>query len=134
MLQLIEATAITEGLPLALVVTPIFQLGNIQCFGNESTIFDCQVDSFRRSFHCSDPQVGVSCEAPTCTNGDIRLRGGTFNDRGRIEICYNNVWGTVCSNGWDSVGARVACLQLGMPSSSKLLLYRLDSSYNLCSK
>ena len=30
-----------------------------------------------------------------------------------MEVCYNNKWGTVCDNGWNSKDATVACEQLG---------------------
>ena len=33
--------------------------------------------------------------------------------RGRLEICINFVWGTVCDSFIDTSGARVACRQLG---------------------
>jgi hypothetical protein len=36
-----------------------------------------------------------------------------------VEICYNNAWGTVCNDFWGDVDARVACSQLGLPSSSE---------------
>ena len=56
-----------------------------------------------------------------CTNGDaIRLRGGSATS-GRVEICNNDMWGTVCDASWTSLEARVVCIQLGLPSSGKAL-------------
>ena len=47
-----------------------------------------------------------------CTQGAIRLQGGTANS-GRVEICNNNEWGTVCDDLFGSRDAQVACRQLG---------------------
>ena len=32
---------------------------------------------------------------------------------GRVEVCLSGVWGTVCGNKWDEIGARVVCRHLG---------------------
>ena len=55
-----------------------------------------------------------------CTHGDIRLVGtGTSSSRGRVEVCVNNRWGTVCDDSWSTIDARVACRQLGYSEISK---------------
>jgi len=48
-----------------------------------------------------------------CNNGTIRLAGGQSTKEGRVEICINGVWGSVCDDSWDSNDARVVCRMLG---------------------
>ena len=48
-----------------------------------------------------------------CQQGAIRLQGGSNTMTGRVEVCNNNVWGTVCDDFWDNNDASVACRQLG---------------------
>jgi len=48
-----------------------------------------------------------------CTNGTVRLVDGPLASAGRVEICINGVWGTMCADSWDNNAARVVCRQLG---------------------
>ena len=52
----------------------------------------------------------------SCNDGELRLIGGSTFNQGRLEVCMNSAWGSVC----DSEGvftrdeAKVACRQLGI--------------------
>ena len=47
-----------------------------------------------------------------CTTGDVRLTGGSNEYEGRVEICTNGAWGSVCDSGWDDTDAYAVCRQL----------------------
>lgn len=47
------------------------------------------------------------------TNWELRLVGGTNVREGRLEVCLNGVWGTVCDQSWDNTDAGVVCTELG---------------------
>lgn len=57
--------------------------------------------------------------AVVCQNGDLRLVNGSVSWVGRIEICWNEVWGTICDRSWGQFEANVACRQLGYAAIGK---------------
>ena len=48
-----------------------------------------------------------------CTAGDVRLSGSTSEYAGRVEICIESTWTSLCDQSWDLRDAQVACRELG---------------------
>ena len=118
-------------------------LDGVACTGSETMLTSCSSDS---SVYCSsghNEDAGVRCQGAytfiqpscnttmflnvcitvdsvgsTCTYGDVRLVDGRNQYEGRVEVCINNEWGTVCDNSWGSVDATTVCKQLGYAYTS----------------
>ena len=61
--------------------------------------------------------VAINTQPGNCSRGQIRLEGGHDlvdggTRTGRLEICLNDAWGTVCNSSFNIPDARVACNQM----------------------
>ncbi|XP_050395591.1 deleted in malignant brain tumors 1 protein [Patella vulgata] len=111
-------------------------LDNVVCFGKESTLDDCSHNHWgvNNCHHRED--IGIICtnndkptqppsvvtKAPIKTVSPVfvRLAGGDQYkiNEGRVEVFYNNQWGTVCDNQWTAADAAVICGMLGFDRSN----------------
>ena len=86
------------------------------CSDGATCNFTSEVNS-----QCSETdKAGVFCprnfsssETKNCDSGVVRLTGGSRKSEGRLEVCLNNQWGTVCDDSWDDRATAVVCRQLG---------------------
>ena len=131
----------------------IIALDDVTCTAAQSSLIDCAYDSNTGDCSHSD-DAGVQCVPREfhilyyltlglnataiissfvlilgCSHGSIRLRDGTASMNGRVEVCQNGYWGTVCDDGWGTVDANVACRQLGYSGSGKKRRYNGNSTF-----
>ena len=58
-----------------------------------------------------------------CADGDALLVNGSVPSEGRVEICYNNIYGTICDDHWNKLDAQVICAQANLSSESEHLRF-----------
>ena len=125
-------------------------LDNVACKGSETSLLSCASDPIGIHNCQHNEDAGVNCAGTTllncaytynlrefhshfnqrllhvvsCLCGQLRLAGSEASFEGRVEICINNEWGTVCNDHWDkSDHAMVVCSQLGFSPRGLHLVY-----------
>ena len=92
-------------------------ISHVQCDGSEMSLLECSITPVPNPINSAAVVVCQAQSTPisNCSNGDIRLVNGTTVLEGRLEICINNAWGTVCSQGFTADDAEIVCRQLKLP-------------------
>ena len=62
----------------------------------------------------------------------MRLVGGTTPFEGRVEVCKDESWGTVCDDFWSTEDATVVCRWAGFSPISQLIHSPLITHYYIC--
>ena len=115
------------------------QIDNVQCTGTESRLQDCPLLRTHNCAHSEDAGVECISKLPfgictasvelclcfpiiVCSTGALRLVGGSGANEGRVEVCNNQQWGTVCDDAWGVNDANVACRQAGFSRFSEFAM------------
>ena len=81
--------------------------------------------------------TALSTTMSNCMNGDVRLQDGPNVREGRVEVCINNAWGTVCDDQFGVEDAIVTCTQMKFSDEGNATLQielNFNNKYTNCMK
>ena len=112
----------------------------VYCYSPSDSLLDCYI-RYRYSVYYDNHNydVGVRCQRKRaynsfhiiimtilplafCEHGNVRIAGSSDPLVGRVEVCVNNTWGTICDDYWDDNDASVVCRQLNYPGEGNGLI------------
>ena len=96
-------------------------LQSVNCVGDEDTLFNCTYTKVSLQLSLRDyPIAAVLCQGGAnqsnnlnkCISGEVRLANSSNNIEGRVEICTEGMWVSVCDRYWGIAETRAFCKQL----------------------
>ena len=75
--------------------------------------------------------IELGVEYGNCSDGDVRLMDGSNLLDGRLEICINDAWGTICRSLFGQNEAEVVCAHLGATGKAYVCAIKI---YNYCKR
>ena len=72
----------------------------------------CQQPHIKAQYVIDDSAIIVPTQT-VCSDNEVRLQGGATATQGRVEICRENIWTSVCAQDWDTDYAELICSELG---------------------
>ncbi len=107
---------------------PVIATG-VSCSGSENNLTDCSfftipdIQNYFQYYYSNflfyyfDVASGVVCQGnssvgPECVPGEVRLVNGSREEEGRVELCYDGVWRTICDHDWSQEEGVVVFYQL----------------------
>ena len=125
----------------------------ISCDSSDRTLSDCNMYDY--SSYCGHIYVsctehyGIKCfsmliqscnvilllqslDSVNCDEGSVRLINGTVEKEGRVEVCINGVWGSVCDSSFSTTDGYVVCRQLGYQNGTNY--YHTCMNHGFCNR